>query len=233
MILKFKSGACATAMVLWMAASAAQEPGHGPGGGGPGGEQRGGEQQRGPGGPGGGQGGGQHGGEQRGGEQRGGGQGGQPQRGGGDAQGRGDPHGGPDGGQHPQGPSGGQHGGPAAHPGEPHPGPGGYQRVEEPRGWNSRPTNVDRGAYRHNFQAARSYRIGPYRRPPGWVDRRWTYGEVLPRPYWASRYIISDYWLFALEVPPAGFEWIRAGADALLIDTNSGEILQVEYGAFS
>jgi len=119
-----------------------------------------------------------------------------------------------------------------AHPVEPHQGPQGYQRVTEPRGWNARPATVDRGSYQHNFQAARSYRIGPYHRPRGWVAHHWGYGEILPRAYWASEYILSDYWLFALEVPPAGYEWVRDGNDALLINTDTGEILQVEYGVF-
>ena len=123
---------------------------------------------------------------------------------------------------------------PAAHPGgEPHQGPHGYQRVAPPTGWDKRPEKVDRDAYRHNFQAARSFHIGPYHRPPGWAAHHWAYGQVLPRVYWAPQYLISDYWLFALEVPPAGYEWVRDDADALLVDTNTGEILQVEYGVFA
>jgi Nickel/cobalt transporter regulator len=39
--------------------------------------------------------------------------------------------------------------------------------------------------------------------------------------------------LGGLEIPPVGCEWVRDGDDALLIDTNTGAILQVEYGAFS
>jgi Ni/Co efflux regulator RcnB len=117
--------------------------------------------------------------------------------------------------------------------GEPHEGPRGYARVAEPKGWNERPSSVDRGAYQHNFQAARSYHIGAYRRPPGWTAHRWGYGEILPHAYWGPQYLIADYWLFALEVPPAGYEWVRDGNDAMLIDTTSGEILQVEYGVFA
>jgi len=129
---------------------------------------------------------------------------------------------------------GGEHGERAAPAprGEPHPGPKGYQRLTEPRGWNARPNTVDRDAYRHNFQASRTFHIGPYHRPRGWVPHRWAYGEILPRAYWAAPYIIADYWLFALEVPPAGYEWVRDGADALLVSTDTGEILQVEYGVF-
>jgi Ni/Co efflux regulator RcnB len=121
---------------------------------------------------------------------------------------------------------------PAAH-GEPHPGPSGYQRVPEPHGWNARPNTVDRPSYQHNFQAARSFRIGPYHRPHGWVAHRWAHGEILPRAYWGPQYLIGDYWLFALEVPPVGYEWVRDDDDALLVNIQTGEILQVEYGVFA
>src|SRR5471030_758859 len=77
----------------------------------------------------------------------------------------------------------------AAHQAEAHPGPKGYQRVEEPKGWNARPATVDRGAYQHNFQAARSYHIGPYHRPAGRSSHHGGFGEVLPRAYWAPQYL--------------------------------------------
>jgi Ni/Co efflux regulator RcnB len=122
---------------------------------------------------------------------------------------------------------------PAVHESEPHPGPKGYQRVTEPPGWNARPAAVDRGAYQHNFQAARTFRIGPYHQPPGWVARHWGYGDILPRGYWGSQYLLADYWLFALEVPPVGYEWVRVGPDALLVSVTTGEVLQAEYGVFA
>ena len=115
---------------------------------------------------------------------------------------------------------------------EPHPDPRGYQRVTEPHGWDARPRNFNRAEYQHNFQAARVYRIGPYHPPVGWAARRWAYGEILPRAFWAAPYVIADYWLFALEVPPVGYEWVRSGPDALLVNTTNGEILQVVYGVF-
>lgn len=59
------------------------------------------------------------------------------------------------------------------------------------------------------------------------------YGEVLPRAYWAAAYIFADYWLFALEVPPAGYEWVRLDTNALPVNVATGEILQVEYGVFA
>lgn len=119
------------------------------------------------------------------------------------------------------------------HRAEPHPGPQGYKRITEPHGWNARPKTVDRHAYQHNFQAARSFRVGPYHHPSGWAVHHWGFGETLPRAYWAPEYLLADYWLFALEVPPAGYEWVRDDTDALLVNTQTGEILQVEYGVFA
>jgi Ni/Co efflux regulator RcnB len=116
---------------------------------------------------------------------------------------------------------------------EPHPGPQGYQRVAEPKGWDSRPKEVDRGAYQHNFQAARTFHVGAYRRPPGWAPHHWGYGQILPRAYWGPQFLLADYWLFALEVPPVGYEWVRDDTDAVLVNTSTGEILQVEYGVFA
>ena len=121
---------------------------------------------------------------------------------------------------------------PAGHPAEPHAGPSGYQRPAAPQGWDARPKTVDRAAYQHNFQAARSYKIGPYQRPSGWTNRHWGYGDRLPRAYWAPQYLLADYWLFGLEVPPVDYEWVRVGNDALLINVSTGEVLQAEYGVF-
>ena len=116
---------------------------------------------------------------------------------------------------------------------EPHPGPSGYQRHEEPQGWNVRPQTFDRPTYQRNYQASRGYAIGPYHNPNGWQERRWRYGEFLPPAFWSPEYILTDYWLFGLEVPPMGYEWIRIGHDAALVFTMNGEILQVVYDVFS
>jgi Ni/Co efflux regulator RcnB len=122
---------------------------------------------------------------------------------------------------------------PPAPKAERYPGPSRYRRVAPPKGWNSHPTTVDRQTYQHNYRAPRSFRIGPYVRPPGWVARHWVYGQILPPAYWAPEYLIGDYWLFGLQVPPAGYEWVRDDDDAILVNTATGEILQVDYGVFA
>jgi Ni/Co efflux regulator RcnB len=94
------------------------------------------------------------------------------------------------------------------------------------------PPNFERRAFQRNFDAPRRFRAGPFRAPPGWAYRRWGYGEILPRAYWAQPFWITNFWLYDLDRPPFGFEWVRSGPDALLIDTRTGEILRVEYNAF-
>jgi Ni/Co efflux regulator RcnB len=92
--------------------------------------------------------------------------------------------------------------------------------------------NFDRHAYQRNFTAPHQYHIAHYRRPHGWYEHRWAYGEILPALFWAQDYWISDYYDYGLSDPPPGFVWVRYGDDALLVDENSGEVLQVEYNLF-
>lgn len=119
-------------------------------------------------------------------------------------------------------------GGPAEAQRAPH----GYQRMEPPRGIEQRPREFDRGYFAHNFQAHRGYRIGPWRAPAGYAYRRWHYGEFLPRAYWGPEFVLADFWLFGLDIPPVGYEWVRYGPDALLIDLRSGEVVQSVYDNF-
>ncbi|MGH6871793.1 MAG: RcnB family protein [Rhizomicrobium sp.] len=93
-------------------------------------------------------------------------------------------------------------------------------------------TAVNVRAYRRNFRAPRRYHWGTYRRPQGWYAHRWVYGERLPRVWFGRDYWIGDYVSFGLIAPPDGYEWVRVGDDALLVDVDTGEVLQVEYGVF-
>lgn len=110
--------------------------------------------------------------------------------------------------------------------------PFGYQRIERPREVDMRPREMDPGRYRHDFRAAQPYRIGPYHAPPGFEYRRWRYGDILPAVYWGDEYRLSDFWLFGLDLPPVGYEWVRYGADGLMINLANGEIVQTVYGVF-
>jgi Ni/Co efflux regulator RcnB len=86
--------------------------------------------------------------------------------------------------------------------------------------------------YHRGYNSSRRFRGPTYRRPAGWYDRRWTFGEVLPGLFWSSSYWLNDFDVYDLPPPPYGTVWVRNGSDALLIDRDSGEIISVRYGVF-
>src|SRR5579862_4695212 len=69
--------------------------------------------------------------------------------------------------------------------------------------------NFDRHAFQRNFNATRHFHADRYRRPDGWYNHRWVYGEILPAFFWSQNYWIGDYYDYDLPDPPPGFIWIR------------------------
>jgi Ni/Co efflux regulator RcnB len=92
--------------------------------------------------------------------------------------------------------------------------------------------HVDINSYHKNVTAERRFHYGEYRAPRGYEYRRWSYGESLPRDYYGHDYWITNYLNFGLPWAPDGCEWVRYGPDALLVDVDTGQIVEVEYGAF-
>jgi len=121
-----------------------------------------------------------------------------------------------------------------------------FRRNNESRGNSgsnfNRPGNAMRDNRRHdfsnfrnyhqNFRAPHRFRAAPYRRPPGYFARRWSWGQTLPVAFWARDYWLTDFYAYDLPPPPYGAIWVRVGDDALLIDQDSGEIIEVDYGVF-
>ncbi len=93
-------------------------------------------------------------------------------------------------------------------------------------------TAVNVRSYRRNFTAPHRYHYGSYNRPSGWYAHRWVYGERLPHDWYGRDYWIGDYISIGLIGQPDGYQWVRVGDDALLVDVDTGEVLQVEYGVF-
>jgi len=86
--------------------------------------------------------------------------------------------------------------------------------------------------YHQNFRASQRFRAPPYRRPPGYFVRRWSWGQTLPVAFWTRNYWLTDFYAYDLPPPPYGAIWVRVGDDALLIDQYTGEIIEVDYGVF-
>jgi Ni/Co efflux regulator RcnB len=91
---------------------------------------------------------------------------------------------------------------------------------------------VDVTQVRRNVVSTQRFRAGAYRAPPGFVYRRWSFGQSLPAAYWGRSYWLTNFIAYGLFAPPSGLVWVRYGPDALLINQVTGEIVQVRYSVF-
>jgi Ni/Co efflux regulator RcnB len=88
------------------------------------------------------------------------------------------------------------------------------------------------GAFPHSFDSHHRFHVRPYRRPPHFFLHAWSFGEFLPPDWYGPDYLIADWWDYDLPAPPYGFDWVRIGDDAVLVDDYSGRIVQVIRGLF-
>ncbi len=91
---------------------------------------------------------------------------------------------------------------------------------------------VDVTSYHKNVTAERQYHFGTYNAPQGYAYHRYSYGDRLPQGYYAQNFWITSYLNFGLITPPDGYVWVRYGPDAVLIDEDTGEIVQIVYDQF-
>lgn len=115
-----------------------------------------------------------------------------------------------------------------------------YDRFRDGRGriWNYQPHwyqnyrsqyfRYDRGRY----FARNRFRIGFYLAPRGYSYRIWRTGEFLPFSYYDGGRYGLDYWRYDLYEPPYWARWVRVGNDALLLDLDTGEIIDAVYDLF-
>jgi hypothetical protein len=89
----------------------------------------------------------------------------------------------------------------------------------------------ERGRYPSVYFSTHRYRYA-WRPPVGFYLRTWSYGDFFPRGWYGPDYWIIDPWMYDLPLPPPGFEWVRSGPDALLIDEYTGRIVQVVRNVF-
>lgn len=153
------------------------------------------------------------------------------------------PHHNPGGGSH-HGSGGGSHhepSGAAHHKGpqhEPshHHGPShGHAHRPPSHGW-SKPPHYGRPprAAQYYYQGGWHGRVhGPeYVYPHGWHYRRWPIGSHLPVVFLSPPYFYADYGAIGLVAPGPGLGWVRFGPDLLLVNLQTGIVVDVVYGAF-
>ena len=71
---------------------------------------------------------------------------------------------------------------------------------------------------------------GYYHVPDQWYGHHWGRGEFLPRFFFSYRIYDPDY--YDLPYPPYGCAWMFVGEDAVLVDLDTGQIIDVMYGVF-
>jgi hypothetical protein len=72
----------------------------------------------------------------------------------------------------------------------------------------------------------------PFIYPGGWGYQRWGAGMILPGLFLAPAYYYSDWAGLGLPPPDPGFQWVRYGPDLLLVNVETGQVVDAVYGAF-
>ncbi len=79
--------------------------------------------------------------------------------------------------------------------------------------------------WRHRHRSI--FHLGYYYDPFGWGYQPFSIGWRLWPNYYSSNYWINDPWEYRLPYAPPGTRWIRYYDDALLVDTFTGEVIDV------
>jgi hypothetical protein len=107
-------------------------------------------------------------------------------------------------------------------------------RRADRRDWNRdwrRDQRYDWRRYRDSNRFV--FRIQPYYAPyRGYSYRRFSVGQILDQLFWGRNYWISDPWQYRLPAAPYGYVWVRYYNDVVLVDTYTGEIVDVIHDFF-
>jgi Nickel/cobalt transporter regulator len=74
----------------------------------------------------------------------------------------------------------------------------------------------------------------PWIWPAGYAYQLWTIGAILPPLFWSTpTYYYTDWATMGLPPPDPGTQYIEYGQDLLLVNTATGQVIQVFPGAFN
>ena len=99
--------------------------------------------------------------------------------------------------------------------------------------WNGHWRN-DRRYDWHNWRNRHRslFRLGFYFDPFGWGYRPYSIGWRMWPSYYRSSFWLNDPWMYRLPPAYAGTRWIRYYNDAILVDSWTGEVVDVIYDFF-
>jgi Ni/Co efflux regulator RcnB len=109
------------------------------------------------------------------------------------------------------------------------------QRYGNNQGWNRQWRNDNRYNWeRHRYSNRDLFRQPRYYSPYGYNSRyqRFGIGIYLDSVFFGSRYRINDPWQYRLPYAEWPYEWVRYYDDVLLVDTQSGYIVDVIHNFF-
>ena len=84
--------------------------------------------------------------------------------------------------------------------------------------------------YRHHHRS--HFHLGFYYDPFGWGYSPFQIGWRMWPAYYGSNFWLNDPWSYRLPYAPPGTRWIRYYDDAILVDTWSGQVIDVIYNFF-
>ena len=85
-------------------------------------------------------------------------------------------------------------------------------------------------AYLYHGRSYAPFRVGRYHWPKGETYHRYHRHERLPRIFLIPEYFIDNYDDYEVAAPPANAQWVRYGDDLVLVDVDTGDILNVVSG---
>ncbi|MGQ0802116.1 MAG: RcnB family protein [Pseudomarimonas sp.] len=85
-----------------------------------------------------------------------------------------------------------------------------------------------RGSWNHGWSGHRYRAQARYYYPRGYARTSWSIGYRLPLVFLAANYFV-DYGTYGLAAPPYGCRWLRVDGDLLLVEIDSGEIVDILY----
>jgi len=107
------------------------------------------------------------------------------------------------------------------------------ERNRAPVQWSSNWRNNSRYDWQNHRRHHRSlFHLGFYYDPFGWGYSPYQIGWRMWPSYYSSRFWINDPWYYRLPYAPPGTRWVRYYDDAILVDTWSGQVVDVIYNFF-
>ena len=107
------------------------------------------------------------------------------------------------------------------------------ERNSAPIQWSSNWRNNSKYDWQNHRRHHRSiFHLGFYYDPFGWGYNPFEIGWRMWPSYYSSRFWINDPWYYRLPYAPPGTRWIRYYDDAILVDTWTGEVVDVIYNFF-